>query len=145
MISKLNKALNNFRSGFNCGQAVLSAFCEKYDLEMDIALKLASGLGSGFRSGEVCGVASGAVLVIGLKYGQSRSEDIEIKQFCYLKTEEFLDTFRKQNGSILCRDLLGCDISTDEGREKAKNENLFQVICEEKIKNAVELLEDLGY
>lgn len=139
------EARKTFDSNFNCAQSVLSVFCEKYGLDRKTALKLASGLGSGFRSGEVCGAVSGAVLVIGLKYGQSAPEDSDAKKNCNRKTEEFLWAFRSRYGDITCRGILGCDISTPEGHEKAVQGNLFNTVCAEKVGQAVELLEELGY
>lgn len=139
------EARKTFGSNFNCAQSVLSVFCERYGLDRKMALKLASGLGSGFRSGEVCGAVSGAVLVIGLKYGQSISEDSDTKINCNRKTEEFIQAFRLRYGDITCRGILGCDISTPDGREKAMKGNLFNTVCAEKVGQAVELLEELGY
>jgi C_GCAxxG_C_C family probable redox protein len=139
------EALAYFNNGLNCAQTVLSAFCEEYGLSKEFAYRLANGLGSGCRSGEVCGALTGAILVIGLKYGQNTIDDLEAKMSCHTKIEEFIRSFQQQNGSIICRDLLGCDVSTKEGLEAAKEKNLFSTICVEKIKNAITMLEDLGY
>lgn len=139
------EALAYFNNGLNCAQTVLSAFCETYRLSKEDAYRLANGLGSGFRSGEVCGAVSGAVLVIGLKHGQNTLCDLEAKKNCNTKTEEFINLYQLKNESIICRDLLGCDISTQEGLERANEKNLYNTICVEKIKNAINLLEDLGY
>jgi len=134
-----------FGSGFNCGQSVFSAFCEKYGMNKETALKISCGLGSGLRSGEVCGAVSGAVLVVGLKYGHCLADDTESKANCYAKTEEFLNEFRKRNGSIICRDLLGVDISTDDGRQQALDRKLFTTTCDDFVRSAATILEELGY
>lgn len=139
------EALTYFNNGLNCAQTVLSAFCDTYGLSKDLAYRLANGLGSGFRSGEVCGAVSGAVLVIGLKHGQNTLCDLEAKKNCHAKTEEFINLYQIKNGSIICRDLLGCDVSTKEGMEMANDKNLYNTICVEKIKNAITMLEELGY
>jgi C_GCAxxG_C_C family probable redox protein len=140
-----DNAIEYFRSNFNCAQAVLVAFSEKYNMDKETALKISSGLGAGFRAGEICGAVSGAVLVIGLRYGQSNSLDMESKHNCYMKTEEFIRIFRERYNGVQCRELLGCDLSTKEGREKAEKEELFKNICEDNVRNAVKLLEELGY
>jgi C_GCAxxG_C_C family probable redox protein len=145
MPERMDKALAYFNNGLNCAQAVLYAFCEKYGLSAELAINLAGGLGSGFRSGDICGAVSGAVLVVGLKHGQHTLEDLLAKQACSEKTEAFLEAYRNANGSIQCRDLLGCDLSTSAGRKQAQDENLFSTICVEKVKSALHLLEDLGY
>lgn len=141
MSYKSEKAKNLFASGFNCAQAVLGAFCCEYGLENETAFKVACGLGSGARSGELCGAVSGAVLVIGLKYGTSVSTG---KELCNSKTEEFIKLFKENNKSIVCKDILGCDIATKQGREKAVEGKLFSTICSDMVESAVLTLESLG-
>lgn len=137
--------LATFNHGLNCAQTVLAIFAEKYGLNKELAYRLANGLGSGVRSGDVCGAVSGAVLVIGLKYGQHAPDDLQTKANCNAKTDEFIRMFCSANGSIVCRELLGCDISTPEGLQTAQDKHLFETTCVEKIMNAITLLEDLGY
>lgn len=145
MMTKAEQAVELFRSGFNCSQSVLAVFCEKYGLPQKTALKLACGLGGGVRSGEICGAASGAVIAIGLKQGQSISADKETKSLCYVETVDFLNRFREQNGSIVCRAILKHDISTKTGMEQAQQENLFQTVCVDMITRAVKILEEMEY
>ena len=145
MTDKQESAMACFGSGFNCSQAVLSVFCEEYGLDKITALKLACGLGGGFRSGEVCGAVSGAILVVGLKGGNSTAEDKELKANCYAKTEEFIKAFKKMHNTIICREILSVDISTEEGRKQAQDKNLFRTKCDEVVSSAVGILEDLGY
>jgi len=145
MSTKQEEAVASFIGGFNCAQAVLSVFCEKYGLDQETALKTACGLGGGFRSAEVCGAASGAVLAIGLRYGQNKIEDTASKVNCYAKTEEFLNAFKAENSSIICREILCLDISTEDGRAQAISRDLFKVKCPELVRSAVCILEQLGY
>jgi C_GCAxxG_C_C family probable redox protein len=144
-MEKTEMALDLFNSGFNCAQSVFAVFSEDYSLPQETALKIACGLGGGVRSGEVCGAVSGAVMVIGLKYGHYLQTDLKSKELCYSETVEFLDQFRKRNNSIVCREILGVDISKGDGREQAANKNLFKTVCNNMIISAVEILEDMGY
>lgn len=141
MSTTINRATELFQSGYNCSQAVLGAFCEKYGLDIKTAFKIALGLGSGSRDAELCGAVSGAVLVIGLKYGSVYPTE---KEVCNLKTEEFIRYFKKRNKSIVCRQILGCDITTANGKEKALAENYFTTICLDMVVSAAEILEQLG-
>ena len=145
MSEKQDLAKARFGKGFNCAQAVMSVFSENYGLDEKCSLKIACGLGGGLRSGEVCGAASGAVLVVGLRYGQCEIDDKEAKANCYAKTEEFLTRFKADNGSIICRDLLGVDISTEDGRRIAQERALFRTKCDALVTSAVPILEDFGY
>lgn len=143
MSTKSDASAENFLSGFNCAQAVFTAFCEKYGLNFETAAKLAGGMGGGFRFGQICGAASGGVLVIGLRHGASDPADKTSKAACNEKTKAFLEEFRKRNQSFICREILGCDISTPEGQAKAAPQ--FTTTCVDMVKSAVELLEELGY
>ena len=138
-------AIDHFSSGFNCAQSVLAVFCEKYGLDKDTALKMCSGLGCGVRFGEICGAVSGSVLVIGLKYGQDKPENKTAKDDCYAKTIEFINLFRTNNGAVVCRDILGFDLSIQEEYDQVLKKNLFNTTCVDMVRSAVTLLEALGY
>lgn len=144
-MSKTELALELFRSNFNCAQSVFAAFSEDYGIPREMALKISSGLGGGVRCGEVCGAASGAVLVIGLSCGHSVLGDMQAKEFNSSETVEFMKRFRERNKSCVCREILGIDISSPENRMKAKEQNLFNTVCVDMVTSAVEILEDMGY
>ena len=134
-----------FQDGLNCSQIVFSQFCERYHIGKEDAFRIGCGFGGGARAGEICGAVSGAIMVIGLKYGNTHVEDVISKNTCYEKTKDFIAEFRKQNSSIVCRELLECDISTDEGMQKAKDAQLFQTRCVAYVESAIQVLETLGY
>ncbi|MCL2296480.1 MAG: C-GCAxxG-C-C family protein [Methanomassiliicoccaceae archaeon] len=138
MTDETKEASKLFGEGRYCSQAVLGAFCEKYGLDKDVALRISCGLNSGSRCAEICGAVSGAILVIGMKYGDS-------SDICNSKTEEFIEHFKEKNGEIVCRSIMGCDIFTPEGRAKAMNEDLFGTLCAKAVSNAAETLKELGY
>jgi len=138
MDEKVKKASEMFAGGYYCSQAVLGAFCEDYGLDKETAFKISCGLNSGARCGEICGAVSGGVLVISLRYGGS-------SEICNQKIEEFMKVFKERYGKIVCRDILGCDISTPEGKAKAINEGLFGTLCVDAVANTAQTLVDLGY
>ena len=82
-------------------------------------------------------------MAIGLKYGNDNSKDQDKKEKTYNKVLEFIEKFKQKNSSILCRELLGLDLSTEQGRTEAKNKNLFKTLCPEFVKNAVEFVEKI--
>lgn len=138
MDEKVRQASEYYGSGLYCSQAVLGAFCGGYGVDEKLAWRISCGLNSGCRRAEVCGAVSGAILVIGLKHGGD-------KAVCNHKTEEYIQAFLKSNGSMICRDLLGCDVSTPEGKEKAAGEDLFATRCMDMVESAAQILCDLGY
>lgn len=143
--SIIKNALTYYKSGFNCAQAVLAAFSPIYQMDEKEALRLACGFGGGARAGELCGAVSGAVLVIGLKYGQDVSEDTASKLRCYEAVTAFHAAFRSKAGNLVCKELLGADISTEEGMAYAQRENLFPTTCLLLVKTATEILIAQGY
>ena len=138
MEETVKQAVEGYGGGLYCSQAVLGAFCETYGLDKGTAQRISFGLNSGFRCAEVCGAVSGAILVVGLKHGDSKELGNE-------KTLEYMSLFKEKLGSVVCRDLLGCDISTPEGRENAIRQNLFTTRCVDVVQSAAQLLVDLGY
>ena len=145
MSMKSDKARELFSLGYNCAQSVSAVFADDYGISQDEILKISCGFGGGMRNGEVCGAVSGAIMVIGMKYGNGQNNSDEKKLECYQKTVEFTNAFREKNKSIICKELLGIDIFAGDGMQKAQKANLFQTTCVDMIVDAVELLEQLGY
>ncbi|MBR2914007.1 MAG: C_GCAxxG_C_C family protein [Oscillospiraceae bacterium] len=102
------KARELFKQGYNCSQAVLLAFCDVTGLNEQTALMLSSSFGGGMgRMREVCGAVSGMFMVAGLLYGYSEPHDQAGKTAHYKRIQALAEEFRKENGSIICRELLG--------------------------------------
>ena len=135
------KALDYFSRRFHCSQAVLAAFADECGLEEEQALKLGSCFGSGMRKGEVCGAVTGALMVLGMIYGQYDSNDAKSRELANKVNDEMMNRFKEKNKSYICNDLLGCDISTVEGKEYARSHKLFTEFCPQMVANAVDVLE----
>ncbi|WXG39421.1 MAG: C-GCAxxG-C-C family protein [Candidatus Freyarchaeum deiterrae] len=144
-MNNVERAVSVFKEGFSCSQAILSTYgTQFFGLDREIALKISGAFGSGMsRMGETCGAVTGAFMVIGLKYGQTRVEDVESKEKAYRMVKEFVNKFKSRNGSIVCRELLGCDVSTPEGMKLAKEKKLFRTICPNFVKDAAEIIEQI--
>jgi len=144
-MTKSDKALSLFAQGFSCSQSVLTSFSDEYGIPEDIGLKIACAFGGGMgRRQLTCGAVSGALMVLGLQFGMARGDDISRKLDTYNKTTEFIETFRKQNGSLNCRELLlGLDMNNPADLVKIEEQNLFQTICYKCVKDAVEITEKI--
>ena len=79
---------------------------------------MATQFGGGARKGEMCGAVSGALMVLGLKYGHCHSENDEEKGRAYQISEDFMNRFIQKNGTVVCRELLGYDLSEPEDMKK---------------------------
>ncbi len=141
-MTSAQRAAESYASGFSCSQAVFAAFSEALGLERTKALKIAQPFGGGIAgTGSTCGAVTGALLVIGLKHGRVRPEDLAAKERTYALVREFIRRFQEQQGSIICRELIGVDISTQEGHEAARRQGLFTERCTLLVSRAAELLE----
>jgi C_GCAxxG_C_C family probable redox protein len=138
------RAVALFKEGFSCSQAVLAAYGEQFDLKQELALRIAGAFGGGMgRMGETCGAVTGAIMVIGLKFGCTTAGDLKARENAYAVVREFVQRFKGRNISVLCRDLLDCDISTPEGMKRAKEEGLIKQSCPKFVKDAAEILDQL--
>ncbi len=142
---RVAEALELFSGGFACSQAVLAVFCERYGLDVPMALRLATGFGGGMKRGEVCGAVTGAIMVVGLRHGHVDAADRDARRLAGEKTAELLRAFTERRKALTCRDLLGCDITTPDGRRFAMEHALFATTCRDAVADAVAILESLGY
>ena len=125
----------------NCAQSVFAAYAADYDLDKAKALQVALGFGAGMgRLQKTCGAVTGALMVLGLasgfKDGDGRSKIDDV----YRKVRQLTDDFIAQKGTIKCRDLLGCDLLTEEGQKFFKERNLRDN-CRDYVRLCCELLD----
>ncbi|MBO4830959.1 MAG: C_GCAxxG_C_C family protein [Oscillospiraceae bacterium] len=143
MKNRRDKATEYFMKNMHCSQAVLAAFSEECGITEEQAFRLGSCFGSGMRKGEVCGACTGALMVLGLLYGQSSIGDTEGRQRSNVVNDLMMERFREANGSYICSDLLGYDISTPEGVQRARDEGLFTGFCPKMVASAADILEEI--
>lgn len=144
MENRKQKAVRLFREGYNCSQAVFCAYSDIYGIEEQMALKLSSSFGGGMgRMREVCGAVSGMFLLAGLETGTADSRDVEGKKKNYEMVQKLAEEYRKTNGSIICRELLGVKKGENEGTtpEKRTKEYYKKRPCADLIENAAEIIE----
>lgn len=139
-MSKGDIAFNYFKSGKNCSQAVVLAFCEEMHLSEETVSRQTIGFGGGMgRMREVCGTISGITYVISNLYGDKG------KKFVYEMIQTAADKFRRENGSVVCRELLGLSqagFDSPAPRERT-NEYYSKRPCAELCRTAADILEDL--
>lgn len=122
----------------------MSAYGGRSGLDRETALRVAGAFGAGMaRTGETCGSVTGALMVIGLHHAKTRKDDDDSRERAYALAQEFMDAFRERNGSLLCREILGADVSTPEGIAEVRQRDLFRTICPKFVKDAGEILEGL--
>jgi C_GCAxxG_C_C family probable redox protein len=140
---KADKADSYFSDGFACSQAVLLAFSDELGLQKSATTRIAEAFGGGMALGETCGAVTGALMALGLQYGREEPGDAEAKQKTRRLACELMDTFKARHGTLICRELLGVDISTPEGNQQAKAMGLFENRCPAFVRSAAEIVESL--
>ncbi len=119
---RIEKAVELFKEGFNCSQAVVGAFADKYGFTREQALKMSASFGGGIgRMRETCGAACGLFMLAGLETGCTNGADRDGKAANYALVQELAEEFKQRNGALRCADLLGLSkkepvVSTPEAR-----------------------------
>lgn len=126
-------------SNYNCAQTVFSLHANELGIDEQTALKISSGFGGGMACAETCGAVTGAYMVIGMKHGHATS-DPDKKANTKLKIQNFNEKFIATHGSLICKKLIGFDISTTQGALEASEEGVFKTKCPVFIKSACEIL-----
>ncbi|MFZ0925607.1 MAG: C-GCAxxG-C-C family protein [Halobacteriota archaeon] len=141
-MTKANDAVTLFQEGFTCSQAVLSVFAEDFGLDRDLALRISQGFGAGIAyTDDICGALSGAVMVIGLRYGRIRADDTAAKEKTYAVVREFLREFKSRHGSVACTGLLGYNLSDPQQVAEVKKNKVVMARCPAFVRDAVKLVE----
>lgn len=143
-MTKPDDAAAYFNEGFSSSQAVISIFSEDLGLDKETARKISCGFGAGMaRTGNICGAVTGAMMVIGQKYGKALAVDDAVKEKTYALVQEFITKFTEKNGSIHCTELLGYNLG-DPGQRKQDHESKTVVTkCPDFTRDAVVILEKI--
>jgi len=132
------------RLGYNCAQSVILAFAERLGVAPDVVLRMSSGFGGGMgRTGHTCGAVSGALMVIGLRYGPVSPEDKASKEKTYALVADFHRKFTEIYGATDCTALLGHNLGDPLERQKAQEEGLFKSRCPLFVESAAVIAEEL--
>jgi len=132
-----------FKEGFDCSQIVLAAVADKINITREQAYGVASCFGIGMAQGETCGAATGAMMAIGIRYGNVKSGDLKTKSEVFAKRDEFIRRFAEMNGKVKCSDLLGRRVDTyDELVLLGATTDVFKN-CRRYCVNAVKILEEM--
>lgn len=134
------KAMALFEEEYNCAQSVFLAFVDLHGLDTETTAALSSSFGGGIgRLREVCGAVSGMFLAAGLLCSYDDSGAKEEKVVNYACIQELAAAFERENGSIVCRDLLGLSVKKKESTPEERTAEYYEKRpCRELVGQAVE-------
>ena len=144
MTTYSEKAVNNFKMGYNCAQSVFLAFAEDFGFDKETALKLSSSFGGGMgRLREVCGAVSSMFAIAGLKEGYVSPNDDSAKAKHYELIQNLAEIFKSKYGTIICRELLELPEGSDSPIPSKRTEEYYNSRpCEAFVRYAAEIIEN---
>jgi C_GCAxxG_C_C family probable redox protein len=139
---RVEKAKTLFKQGFNCSQSVFAACADLYGIEDEaLALRLSASFGGGIgRMRQTCGAACGMFMLAGLENGSAVVGDAEGKKQNYALVQNLAEKFKKENGSLICSELLGIAPKPQEPTPEARTEEYYKKRpCAEMVASAVRI------
>lgn len=145
-MSRGDIAKNYFLNGYNCSQSVVLAFSDLTGLDEKALAMLSQPFGGGMGGmREVCGTVSGMWIVLGALFGDSAPKNPQKRNELYARVRELASGFEQDNGSLICRELLGlAPLGSSKGLvgDKPIVTNKNKRPCPELCKYAADLLEE---
>ncbi|MDQ1279893.1 MAG: hypothetical protein QG670_1155 [Thermoproteota archaeon] len=128
---------------FLCSESVLLAVSDWLGVKSELIPKIATGLGAGIGGrGTICGALSGGVIALGLVFGR-KDPVIEEGRRPYWFAQELFKQFKEKFGSVMCADITGCDISTEEGRKSYSEKKMWDTKCSQCIQEATGIVMEI--
>lgn len=139
------EAVELFCSGYNCAQAVFTAFRDVMGLDKDTCLRLSSSFGGGMgRMRKTCGAVTGMFMVAGFLWGYDDVSDKSVITDHYALVQQLAAEFKAKHQTISCKELLA-GISTDPGAKPTPRNNEFYKTrpCAMFVEDAAEIIDQL--
>ena len=125
-----------FAAGGQCAQCTLVPWADALGYDEEELMRMAAAFAGGMFRGDTCGAVVGALMALGLAYGDDAALTAE-------KTAQFHAAFLGRFGSTECRTLLGYDLSKPGELEKARESGKMLSDCADFVRFASETLRDL--
>lgn len=139
---KQNQALDLFTGSLNCAQSVMAVFAGELKFEKESLEKLGAAFGGGMGEGETCGAVTGALMVLGLKYGNS-STSPELKESMKEISGRFKIKFLEKHKSLKCLNLTGYNLKIEKENASADKAGVFQSRCPHFIADAIAIVDEI--
>lgn len=104
---RVQAAVQNFESGYNCAQSVFLAYSDVFELDLNMAKQMSVSFGGGVgRMREICGTVSAMAMLAGFKYPVLDQNDQKARTKNYAMVQKMSEMFKEKHGTIICRSLL---------------------------------------
>jgi C_GCAxxG_C_C family probable redox protein len=123
---RVETARNYFLEGYNCAQSIALASHDVMGIDKELSATMAAPFGGGMgRLREVCGTVSGMFMVAGFIVPNAQPNDTANKKSCYALVQSLAERFREENGSIVCRELLGLTQQKDDPTPSPRTDEYY--------------------
>jgi C_GCAxxG_C_C family probable redox protein len=141
---EVEQAVSFYKNGYTCAQSILASFARRYDVPQDLAFRIGEPFGAGTScTGDMCGSVTGAIMVLGLQYGSTQSNDAGARSNTYQRVHELIQRFQEIHGSIQCTDLLGYNLSDAKQFQEVWEKGLFTQLCPILVRDAAQILVEM--
>jgi hypothetical protein len=82
-------------------------------------------------------------MVLGIYNSKIYTDNKDRKEEAYSMIQKFSDKFKSIHGSMDCKSLLKCDLTTEKGQNYFKESKLSEIICEKCISDSIRIVEEL--
>ena len=140
--SRAARAVDLFKQGFNCSQAVFASCADIYGItDESLALRLSASFGGGTgRMRMTCGAANGMFMLAGLHNGSATPHDNTGKMENYAFVQQLAGDFKSRYGSLICAELLGLAPKPQEPKPEERTQQYYEKRpCVEMIAEAVRI------
>ena len=139
----IEKAVENYMGGIDCSQVCFGHGAEVLGFDKETAVKIAAAFGGGMFAGERCGCVTGSLMALGLKYGHYKKGDEDAKNAFLAKKAEFEAKFKEAHETLMCKELIGYDVSKPEELQAALESGVMFDLCPKLAVTACEILDDM--
>ncbi len=142
--SRAERAVETFKEGYNCAQAVFATYADCFGMDRETALKMSSAMGAGIgRMRGVCGAVSSMAMLAGLKEGNANPQDEAAKEHIYALVRKMSGRFKEEYGTIICKELLGLDSVEESAKPSIRTPEFYETRpCAKIIACAAQIIEE---
>ncbi len=128
---RVQRGVQLHKQGYNCAQSVVLALHDLVGWDEEEAMQLSAPFGRGLAGMmEMCGCVSAMALLASRLIPQRSLDDLAAKKAQFQLVQQFADVFRKQNGDVVCRRLLGVESA----------DGIVKKSCTDKVADAVRIV-----
>jgi C_GCAxxG_C_C family probable redox protein len=140
--TKIQHAVDLLLGGYMCSESIVMAFADGHGLAPETVARAAYGFAGGMTQGKTCGAVTGAIMIIGLKYGPGLRRDPYVRDRCIQLIQEFCHRFRIRRQTLECRTILSMN-QIDFNDPEAMKTLRAKKLCDKIVRDAAEILEAL--